>query len=255
MDGVIRFFQEGGLFMYPIGLVAAVGLAITLERMYVLSSALHSNRRDFERLLAALRAGRMQEVRDVTAAPRSGVGHMLAQALARLPTARARSDLERAMDEALLEVLPVVERRTGYLAALANVATLLGLLGTIIGLIAAFTAVANVDPAQKAALLSKSISIGMNTTAFGLMVAIPLVLLHTFLEGRTTAITESLEIAQLKLLNQLEERQGTDNFPEARAPAGGAGSGRATVQPRDEYRPAGEVIEGSAARGANSAAA
>lgn len=255
MDGVIRFIQEGGLFMYPIGLVAAVGLAIAVERFYVLASALRANRRDFERALIALRADRMREVLEITREPKSGVAHMLAQALARLPTARQRSDLERAMDEALLEVLPTVERRTGYLAALANVATLLGLLGTIIGLIAAFTAVANVDPAQKAAMLSKSISIGMNTTAFGLMVAIPLVLIHTFLEGRTTAITESLEIAQLKLLNQLEKRQGLETWPDAKEPAG-ANPGAQRRSEGEAYRP---VADGAKAtppsRGASSAAA
>ena len=255
MDGVIRFIQEGGLFMYPIGLVAAVGLAIAIERFYVLTSTLHSNRRDFERSLVALRADRMKEVMEITREPKSGVAHMLAQALARLPTARQRSDLERAMDEALLEVLPTVERRTGYLAALANVSTLLGLLGTIIGLIAAFTAVANVDPAQKAAMLSKSISIGMNTTAFGLMVAIPLVLMHTFLEGRTTAITESLEIAQLKLLNQLEKRPGTEAWPDAKEHAPSGATQRRGADPHDQTRSTGEAVKSPPARGASSAAA
>ena len=77
-----------------------------------------------------------------------------------------------------MEVMPELEQRTHYLATLANVATLLGLLGTIIGLIQAFTAVAAADPSEKADLLSASISVAMNTTAFGLVVAIPLLLLQ-----------------------------------------------------------------------------
>jgi len=108
------------------------------------------------------------------------------------------------MEEGLLEALPGIERRTPYLATFANIATLLGLLGTIIGLIAAFTAVANADPAEKANLLSQSISIAMNTTAFGLMAAIPLLLIHSMLQSKTSAIIESLEIAVVKFVNVLE---------------------------------------------------
>ena len=108
------------------------------------------------------------------------------------------------MEEGLLEILPNIERRTPYLATFANIATLLGLLGTIIGLIAAFTAVANADPAEKATLLSQSISIAMNTPAFGLMVAIPLLLVHSLLQSKTAAIVESLEIAVVKFLNLMD---------------------------------------------------
>jgi len=96
-----------------------------------------------------------------------------------------------------------LEKRTPYLATLANIATLLGLLGTIMGLIAAFSAVANADPAEKANLLSSSISVAMNTTAFGLITAIPLILFHTSLMSKTATIVDSLEMAGIKLLNAL----------------------------------------------------
>lgn len=104
-----------------------------------------------------------------------------------------------------MEALPRLERRTQYLATLANVATLLGLLGTIIGLIAAFTAVANADPAEKATLLSQSISVAMNTTAFGLMSAIPLLMAHAMLQTKTTEIVDGLEMAGVKFLNLLTD--------------------------------------------------
>ncbi|MEO1319756.1 MAG: MotA/TolQ/ExbB proton channel family protein, partial [Pseudomonadota bacterium] len=94
------------------------------------------------------------------------------------------------------------------LATFANIATLLGLLGTIIGLIQAFTAVANANPAEKADMLSGSISIAMNTTAFGLMVAIPLLLVHTVIQTKTNQIVDSLEMASVKFLNAVTERQG-----------------------------------------------
>lgn len=108
-----------------------------------------------------------------------------------------------------MESLPRLEKRTQYLATLANIATLLGLLGTIIGLIAAFTAVANADPAEKATLLSESISVAMNTTAFGLIAAIPLLFCHAVLQSKTTEIVDSLEMAGVKVLNILAEKQFT----------------------------------------------
>jgi biopolymer transport protein ExbB/TolQ len=110
------------------------------------------------------------------------------------------------MEEGVMEALPRLEKRTPYLATLANVATLLGLLGTIIGLIAAFTAVANADPSEKATLLSQSISVAMNTTAFGLMSAIPLLMAHAMLQTKTTEIVDSLEMAGVKFLNLLTDK-------------------------------------------------
>ena len=106
-----------------------------------------------------------------------------------------------------MEVVPRLEARTPYIALLANIATLLGLLGTIMGLIAAFDAVASADPAEKADMLSASISIAMNTTAFGLMAAIPLLISFAFLQARTVEIVDSLEMASVKFLNIFRQAQ------------------------------------------------
>ena len=92
---------------------------------------------------------------------------------------RRREDIEIAMEESMMEIMPQLEKRTGTSASAANVATLLGLLGTIVGLIQAFTAVSNANPAEKADLLSARIAVAMNTTAFGLLVAIPLLVVHS----------------------------------------------------------------------------
>jgi biopolymer transport protein ExbB len=103
----------------------------------------------------------------------------------------------------MMEIIPQLEKRTPYVALLSNIATLLGLLGTIMGLIEAFTAVANANPAEKADLLSASISVAMNTTAFGLMSAIPLLLLHAKLTSTSGQIVDSLEMASVKALNTI----------------------------------------------------
>ena len=113
----------------------------------------------------------------------------------RAKTARRHDDIELAMEEGLMEVIPRLETRTPYIATFANIATLLGLLGTILGLISAFTAVASADPAQKADLLSASISVAMNTTAFGLIAAIPMLLAFAFINSMTGKLVDSMEMA------------------------------------------------------------
>ena len=125
--------------------------------------------------------------------------------LARQGSVRRRDDIEIAMEESMMEIIPQLEKRTPYVALFSNIATLLGLLGTIMGLIEAFTAVANADPAEKADLLSASISVAMNTTAFGLMVAIPLLIVHANLSSKTTEIVDSLEMASVKTLNLIAD--------------------------------------------------
>lgn len=211
---VVSFFQQGGPFMYPIAIVLGIGLAIALERFAYLMNQMRVNRRDYEKILPLLKQKRARELAEVTRKSSSAMARIVADGMNRRTSSRRRSDIEYAMEEGLLEILPNIERRTPYLATFANIATLLGLLGTIIGLIAAFTAVANADPAEKATLLSQSISIAMNTTAFGLMVAIPLLLVHSMLQSKTAAIVESLEIAVVKFLNLME---GGDAAPSAGA--------------------------------------
>jgi biopolymer transport protein ExbB len=202
---IVRFFQDGGAFMYPIALVLAIGLAIVLERWVFLTRARMSNRRAFDKMLPMLKkkeyAGAMQ-LAQTTKAP---ISRIIAAGIVRLQQTPRREEIEYAMEEGVMEALPRLEKRTQYLATLANVATLLGLLGTIIGLIAAFTAVANADPTEKATLLSQSISVAMNTTAFGLMSAIPLLMAHALLQTKTTEIVDGLEMAGVKFLNLLSD--------------------------------------------------
>ena len=214
---VVGFFQDGGPFMYPIAIVLGIGVAIALERYFYLSSQTRVNRKDFERILPLLKQRRARELGELTRKSKSAMSRIVADGMNRQTSTRRRSDIEYAMEEGLLEVLPNIERRTPYLATFANIATLLGLLGTIIGLIAAFTAVANADPAEKATLLSQSISLAMNTTAFGLMAAIPLLLIHSMLQSKTSAIVESLEIAVVKFLNLMEN--GGEALAQAAAPS------------------------------------
>ena len=205
---IVRFFQEGGVFMYPIVIVLAVGLAIAIERWLFLTMTTANNKMLWNKVTPFLKSGNFAGAMQVTSKSKAAIAQIMTYGLNRIRSARRREDIEQAMEESLMEVMPRLEKRTHYLATFANMATLLGLLGTIIGLINAFTAVSNANPAEKADLLSASISVAMNTTAFGLIVAIPLLLMHTLLQTKTTEIVDSLEMASVKFLNSLTERAG-----------------------------------------------
>jgi biopolymer transport protein ExbB len=204
MDAVysmVRFFVTGGAFMYPILIVFAVGFAIAIERYVTLTQIKRRNEGMWTRLQPVLASGDFDKAREMTAKDDSTVSRLLSMGLARQGAVRRREDIEIAMEESMMEIIPQLEKRTPYVALGANIATLLGLLGTIVGLIQAFTAVANANPAEKADLLGASISVAMNTTAFGLIAAIPLLIVHSVLTAKSTEIVNSLEMASVKALN------------------------------------------------------
>ena len=191
LNSIVTFFQKGGLFMYPILLVFVAGMAITIERWFHLNHVRNVNRKMWDVLHPILDKGDFDKARTVISKDKSTISQMLGMGLARLGMVRRREDVEIAMEESMMEIIPQLEKRTPYVALLSNIATLLGLLGTIMGLIEAFTA------------LSASISVAMNTTAFGLMSAIPLLLFHAKLTSTTGQIIDSLEMASVKALNSI----------------------------------------------------
>lgn len=210
MGAIIAFFQSGGVFMYPIVVVLALGIAIALERYWFLSLAQLRNRKAWSQVVPLLRGGKYQDAKRLVDQSGASVSTVLRYGLAKLSAARRRDDLQMAMEEGLMEVIPRLEKRTHYLATLANIATLLGLLGTIMGLIQAFTAVAAANPADKADMLSASISVAMNTTAFGLMVGIPLLLVHAVLQTKSTQLVDNMEMVSVKVVNLIgDQRQAS----------------------------------------------
>lgn len=204
---IVNFFQAGGLFMYPIVAVLALGVAIAVERYIYLTAARATNQRIWKQVMPLLMKGNYGQAAELTEKSKTALSRILRYGLDRAGANVRRDDVEVAMEEGLMETVPRLEKRTHYLATFANIATLLGLLGTIMGLIQAFTAVANANPAEKADMLSASISVAMNTTAFGLMAAIPLLLVYTVLQTKTTELVDSLEMASVKFLNILTEQR------------------------------------------------
>jgi len=200
----IKFFQDCGLFIYPSVLIMAMGLAIAIERFIFLNKARSQNQSVWAQTLPMLQKGLFREARALTATSDSAVAKIVHYGLTRMQSPGRREDYDMAMEEGMMEIVPRLEKRTHYIATFANVITLVGLLGTIIGLIKGFTAVAQVNPAEKAELLSASISIAMNNTAFALMVAIPFLLIHAFLQAQTSEIVDGLEAAKMSFLNLVQ---------------------------------------------------
>ena len=203
---IIGFFVTGGPFMYPILIVFAVGTAIAIERFVTLTTVTAKNQSAWSKVQPALMNGDFDQAREMTTNDDSTISRLLSMGLARQGAVRRREDIEIAMEEGMMEIIPQLEKRTPYVGLASSIATLLGLLGTIMGLIQAFTAVANANPAEKADLLSASISVAMNTTAFGLMVAIPLLVTSLVLTSKAGAIIDSLEMASVKALNVISAK-------------------------------------------------
>jgi len=220
INTIANFFHDGGFWMYPILLVGATGFAIGIERFIKLTKVEIANRKMWDQLHPVLYKGDFDKAREMTRSDKSTISQLLMMGLERQGTVRRREDIEIVMEEEMMAIIPQLEKRTAYISLFANLSTLLGLLGTIIGLIQAFQAVANAAASEKAALLSASISEAMNCTAFGLIVAIPLLVVSLFLTTKAGNIIDSLEMASLKTLNiisfaQMRPQQAAGNGEKA----------------------------------------
>lgn len=199
--GMIKFIQDGGVWMYPILVFMFIGLAIVLERFIYLQSVTNKNQKTWNELFPLISKGQFKQALEIAKNSNTYIGNIISYGLARAAVTNNHEDIELAMEEGLMECMPRLEQRTNYVATIANVATLLGLLGTIVGLIDAFGAISSADPAQKGELLSSSISVAMNTTALGLIAAIPLLLSFTYLQSKTARVVDSMEMATVKFIN------------------------------------------------------
>jgi biopolymer transport protein ExbB/TolQ len=202
---IAQAFRDGGPFMYPILATSVFALAIIVERIYFLAVRYGINDSAF--------LGKVQELvrgGDVDGAIKlcdnTPVPKVVRAALK--SSGRSVRDVQNAVDEAAMEVLPLVERRVHYLAMAANVATLLGLLGTIIGLMQSFNAVAGAEAAQKGAILAKGIAIALNTTAYGLTVAIPCLFFYAFIQSRANNLVEQVDRVAVKMVNMVSSSTG-----------------------------------------------
>ena len=198
---IAEAFKEGGWGMYPILFVCILTLYLIIER----TAFLGKSKINIEQLMSVVKsqivAGNLRGAISSCDAQPLGTTKIIAAGLRKAEQGGAEHEIQQAMDEEALRELPKIEKRTGYLAMLGNLATLAGLLGTITGLIKSFAGVAGVDPSQKATLLSKGISEAMNCTAFGLGTGILGLAAYAVLNGKTQHILDGVNQASVEALN------------------------------------------------------
>lgn len=201
-----QFYQEGGAWMHPIAVCAVLGAGVMIERFIFLFFRFNINGAQFfnqiQKLVMANNIDRA--IKLCNAADKAALARVMKAGLTRAN--KSESDIAAAIEEAMLEVTPAISKRISMIAAVANIATLLGLLGTIFGMIDAFTAVAVAAADQRSQALAKGISIAINTTGFGLMVAIPLLSAQVFIQGLAKKIADEVDLYAVKLENLLAAR-------------------------------------------------
>ncbi len=208
MGAMVNFFVAGGSWMWAILLTLILAMAIIIERFIVLN---FKNRIDstafVNKILELIQRGNIANAMELCSMSQAALPRITRAGLEEFM--KNPGDVQHAMEVAAMSEIPKIEKRTSYLSLLANIATLLGLLGTIFGLIDSFAAVTNADASQKAALLASGIAVAMNTTAFGLIVAIPTLIFYSMLNERISSITDEINENAARIFQRLSRTRIT----------------------------------------------
>ncbi len=206
MAAIAEAFRDGGIWMYIILATSVVALGVALERFFFLFFKYNMNAHAFmaqiQKLVMADDVDKA--IKLCNAAPSRALPQVIKAGLTRAN--KGEVEIQNAIEEATLEIVPKIQKRTPALATIANIATLMGLLGTIMGLIEAFEALERATPENRQRMLSRGIAMAMNTTAFGLIVAIPTLIAHLILAGITKKILNEIDMYSVKLENLLVTR-------------------------------------------------
>jgi len=217
MSSLMEAFREGGWGMYPILFWQILAIGIIIERaIYLYKSSI--NRDVFlATMQKCILAGDIGRAIKLCSAANAPLARIVKSGLMKVN--RPDAEVQAAMDEAALRELPKIEHRTPYLALLANLAMLSGLLGTVTGLIRAFGAVANADPTSRATMLAKGISEAMNCTAFGLTAAIIALVGFALLNGKTQTLIDDINEATVQIMNLVVNNRSKVNLQSVQAAA------------------------------------
>jgi biopolymer transport protein ExbB/TolQ len=204
MEAIGRFFQEGGVWMYPLAVVSAFAFAVLLERFFYYYIHCRINAKALlTQITRHIRNGDTEKARQICAKTKTPLSAILESALWHFQQQEPDQEIQNAVDEVALRELPRIQRHNHYLSLFANISTLLGLLGTIFGLQEAFGSLTAADPSQKATVLARGIAIAMNTTALGLIVAIPCMIFYSILGAKANTLIEEIDECSVRILNFL----------------------------------------------------
>jgi biopolymer transport protein ExbB/TolQ len=207
MDAIVKFFQDGGNVMLINLSVLAVAIAVVAERFYVL---LFKIRLDEKKFLGAVEtfvnAGNFDRALKLCGEHTGRAAASVVKA-ALAAAGLGGQAVAAAIDESILEVKPIVQKRAGILWGIANLATLIGLVGTVFGLVEAFEAIGVAAPDQKNILLTQGIAHAMNNTAFGLSIAVTCIFFHMILSNITKSVMHGVEFSAVRIENVLSKRR------------------------------------------------
>jgi biopolymer transport protein ExbB len=208
IHSVAAWFNGGGTFMWAILAVLAFGVAISLERaiFYYFVCRAHGSRMVAD-IARTLNNDNSTDKALKLLSGSSPVTVLLRTALDRFAAGMSITEIQEGLEETAIQEMPRLSERLNYLVLFANIATLLGLLGTITGLQVAFSSLGSVEASKKAAMLASGISELMVCTAFGLMVAIPCMISYTFLHNKELRLTKDLDESVVKLMNYLKKKR------------------------------------------------
>jgi biopolymer transport protein ExbB/TolQ len=204
-----RFMTEGGIFMWIIAVVWCAGIAISVERLKAYFKYDVDGASVMGNIKKSVIGNQVQEAIQTCSESPALLSFVMKNGLKRAN--QSKDQIQDALEASILETVPKIERRLSYLALAANLSTLLGLLGTIQGLIQSFAAVAQAEASQKAQLLAEGIAVAMNTTALGLISAISLMIVHSFLMARGEKMIQEIEENSVKLLDLLSTKKGSSS--------------------------------------------
>lgn len=206
IQGFAKFMDDGGVFMWIILGIWVFGVAVAVERFKSLFQYDVDGTSLMNEVKKSVLTNEVQAAIQKTSGSKSLVATVLRSGLKRAN--QTKEQIQDALEVSMLEAMPFLEKRLNYLALVANVSTLIGLLGTIYGLIQSFAAVAAADAASKAELLALGISKAMNTTAFGLISAITIMVVHSILSSKAEKIIGDIEKSSVKLVDLLSTKKG-----------------------------------------------
>ncbi len=198
---VLRAFEEGGTAMYFIAFIGILTIVVIIKQIMALKHA-SVDKKDFnENLFGMILRGDIQQAIAYCDSKPSPLTNVLKAGLVQVMNKRPDEEIQVAMDAAVLRDTPRVEGWVSFLAVFGNLSTLIGLVGTIIGMITAFRGVSSADDAKKAELLSKGISEALNCTAFGLMVAVLAIATFGIFQHRISLILNEMTESSMSLIN------------------------------------------------------
>ncbi|HEX3019765.1 MAG TPA: MotA/TolQ/ExbB proton channel family protein [Chitinispirillaceae bacterium] len=208
IETMARWYSDGGPFMAVILGVLALSVAVSLERLIFYYFVCNKKGSILVSELArSINEKKTEQAKKIVSKGNDPKIVLLRTALERFDAGMGIDEIQEGVEEAAIQQVPRLSKRLNYLTLFANIATLLGLLGTITGLQLSFSSLANMEAAKKAAMLASGISQAMLTTAFGLIVAIPCMVIYTFLYNKQNQLVKDLDEAMVKFLNYLKKKK------------------------------------------------